>query len=228
MNLSKEQYQHLFLAGGVPRRAQGLPLTSARGNKVKTLARRDTAEPPNLYSQEEKRCPSQSSICREASAEVTSLTLYLFLESSPKRAIPSTRGTDKAALPITAHRRGCPSHPTREQSVWLCLLQSSQERCDCCLQVPRERRKLGSKRNTIRCQEMLRITYFKSQTRLHRTWGGGGRKTIYRRNAHNFFHVRAVNSRPACQKQQCANNHNWLQNGSVTTTFTVTIGSQAP
>lgn len=66
--------------------------------------------------------------------------LSLFLDSPPEGAIPSTRGTDKAVLPVTAHRRGSPSHPTWEQSDFACCIQ---EGCDCCLQVHREGEKPG-------------------------------------------------------------------------------------
>lgn len=81
-------------------------------------------------------------------------------------------------------------------------------------------RKLGSKRNAICCLEMLRISYFKSQTWIHRTGGRGGKTERNRRNPHNLLHLRAVNSRPAQQEQQCANNPNWLQNGKIRTTLT--------
>lgn len=110
-NLSKEQDQHPFLAGEVPRRAQGLPVTSAtEGTRPSQYQGRDTAELPTCTAKKKGDAPQRA--FREASAKVTVPTLHLFLDSPSERAIPSTRGTDKAALPVTAHRKGCPSHPT--------------------------------------------------------------------------------------------------------------------
>lgn len=162
MNLSKEQHHHLFLAEAVPRRAQGLPVTSAtEGTRLSHQQGRDTAELPAWAAKKKGEAPHRA--LREASAEVTRPRLDLFVDSPPQRAIPSPRGADKAALPVTAHRRVCPSHPSREQSDFACCSHHKEEVTAVC-KVHREGRKLGSKRNAICCHEMVRISYFRSQT----------------------------------------------------------------
>lgn len=128
-----------FFSWGSSKESSGAPCHKCqRGNKAQQG--RDSAELPSCAAKKKGDGPHRA--FREASAEVTGPTLYLFLDSPPQRAIPSPRGTDKAALPVTAHRRVCPSHPTREQSDFACC-SHHKEGCDCCLQVHREGEKAG-------------------------------------------------------------------------------------
>lgn len=142
----KRTVEHPFLAGEVPRRAQGSPSQMPwKEQGPATSKAGGHCWAPNLYSQGGD-APHRA--FRQASAEVTSPTLYLFLDSPPERAIPSTRTTDKAALPVTAHRRGSPSHPTREQSDFACCSHRKKDVTAVCKYTGRGRN-LGSKRNAL-------------------------------------------------------------------------------
>lgn len=184
-----------------------------RRNKAQPLAQQGHCWAPKQCSQEERSCPSQSIqgiICRGDWSKAVSILGFSSRESN------SLSKRSWQGCPARHSSQESLSLPSQPGTVWLCCCSHHKKDVTAVCKYTERGRKLGSKRNAICCHAILRISYFKSQTWIQRTWGRGG-KTIYR---HNLLHGRAVNSRPACQKQQCANNPNWLQSGSIRTTLT--------
>lgn len=100
-----------FQLGKFPRRAEG-SLVQVQGPDISKPG--DTPELPYSYRREERRYNPTAHHSRRIPGSCGDQSDAVSISGSPcpKRAILSTRGTDKATPIVTAHRRHSPSHPT--------------------------------------------------------------------------------------------------------------------
>lgn len=181
----------LFSAGEVSKEIWGLAVISARERTRQTLAKQGTRLSPPARTAKKKgdtilQCITHGAF-REASAEETSPTLYLFLVS-PRESTSlhkrywqgySDRHSSQERLSLPPHHRSSLTLPTEMITRGMWLLSATTQGGG---------GNLGSERNALCYHKILRTSYFKSWTWIHRSWG----KKKCRRHAHILLHVRAV------------------------------------